>query len=317
MVGYHYRPGLLPRAGPFAVFGFFFLSGFLVSQLLDTTYHQRPGAFVMNRFLRIFPPYWAALLLGLALASLLPEITATVHPKLFTPTPRELARNVFLWGMRTLKSRPVAVAWSLELEVRWYLFLFATSFFPGKVRVGCWLAVIPLCFWFAHGKIQLFYWGMAGSGLCFALGSLHYYGKPRVPRLLSLAALSGAVAFIFSGPPGSVPVTELPYFQEFLCFQALLFLGFGWLLEVKAEDKASSFAAMLSYPIFLMHRFGLVLTLWFGLPLGKPVGVAAALGITLALSLGLHYLTEVPLRGIRTAIRRNTRWYTRRMLLTE
>ena len=93
--------------------------------------------------------------------------------------------------------------------------------------------------------------------------------------------------------------------------------GFGWLLEVRGENRASSAAAALSYPVFLTHRFGLVLALWLGLPLGRPVGIAAAFLFTLVLSVSLHFVSEVPLRGIRTAIRRNTGWYARRRLLTE
>jgi peptidoglycan/LPS O-acetylase OafA/YrhL len=49
--------------GRHAVFGFFCLSGFLMTLLIDGPYKGRPDAFAANRFLRLFPLYWATIAL--------------------------------------------------------------------------------------------------------------------------------------------------------------------------------------------------------------------------------------------------------------
>lgn len=47
--------------GTMAVMAFFVLSGFVIAEALATYYSGRPGAFLVNRFLRIFPPFFLAL----------------------------------------------------------------------------------------------------------------------------------------------------------------------------------------------------------------------------------------------------------------
>lgn len=54
------------RIGTAAVFCFFVLSGFIMSEAAASFYADRPGAFVRNRFLKIFPPFGAALVVSIA-----------------------------------------------------------------------------------------------------------------------------------------------------------------------------------------------------------------------------------------------------------
>src|SRR5271168_1134737 len=51
-------------SGAIAVAAFFAVSGFVVAEALATFYHDRPGAFLANRLLRLGPPYIAALALS-------------------------------------------------------------------------------------------------------------------------------------------------------------------------------------------------------------------------------------------------------------
>jgi peptidoglycan/LPS O-acetylase OafA/YrhL len=55
------------HTGMFAVFGFYVLSGYLITRVLHKTYDFDPVTFWSNRLLRLFPPYALFLATGLLL----------------------------------------------------------------------------------------------------------------------------------------------------------------------------------------------------------------------------------------------------------
>ncbi len=57
--------------GALAVGVFFALSGFIVAEALDSFYAARPGPFLLNRLLRVVPPYLAALAISAATQAVL------------------------------------------------------------------------------------------------------------------------------------------------------------------------------------------------------------------------------------------------------
>jgi peptidoglycan/LPS O-acetylase OafA/YrhL len=56
-----------------AVIGFFCISGYLITRIRLNNYCGRPGAFLFN-FLRIYPQYALAIMLGALMVILLPAI---------------------------------------------------------------------------------------------------------------------------------------------------------------------------------------------------------------------------------------------------
>ena len=93
--------GPVDSVGPYAVFGFYVLSGYLMTAIMRDRYGYTAsgiGRYTANRLLRIYPVYLVALLLSLALVSLLGEATARAyHAQLGLQLPmREVWRNVFL-----------------------------------------------------------------------------------------------------------------------------------------------------------------------------------------------------------------------------
>ena len=59
--------GGMSGLGLVAVFGFFSLSGFLMTLLVNGPYRGRPRAFLLNRFLRLYPLYWGVVSITLIL----------------------------------------------------------------------------------------------------------------------------------------------------------------------------------------------------------------------------------------------------------
>ncbi|MFT5239279.1 MAG: peptidoglycan/LPS O-acetylase OafA/YrhL [Candidatus Promineifilaceae bacterium] len=57
--------GGVPIIGPYAVFGFYILSGYLMTTIMHTRYGYSPVGFLqyaVNRALRIYPAYWVSLI---------------------------------------------------------------------------------------------------------------------------------------------------------------------------------------------------------------------------------------------------------------
>lgn len=68
--------------GNMAVMTFFILSGYVIAEATSLFYRNRAGAFLANRTLRIYPPFFVALFLSVAVHALL---AATSELKFYDP----------------------------------------------------------------------------------------------------------------------------------------------------------------------------------------------------------------------------------------
>src|SRR5262245_39518218 len=90
--------------GPYAVFAFYVLSGYLMTLVLNETYgFSRKGIarYLTNRALRIYPPYLAIALIAAVVILAAPEATQNLNPKL--QIPQSLIgwiRNLAIFGIR-------------------------------------------------------------------------------------------------------------------------------------------------------------------------------------------------------------------------
>jgi peptidoglycan/LPS O-acetylase OafA/YrhL len=135
VVVYHVRPSLVQRSGNaradivdnfgnFGVAVFFLLSGFLLFRPMSDAMlrRERPspvGRFLLRRALRIYPGYWVALVGWAALA---------------TAEARNVTSPLKSFFLLSTDLRGLGVAWTLAIEVRFYVFLAVVA------AVGPWLA---------------------------------------------------------------------------------------------------------------------------------------------------------------------------------
>src|SRR5262245_24764193 len=109
--------------GPYSVFCFYLLSGYLMTLVLAHTYGFSPrgvGRFLGNRVLRIYPPYWAALLFASILYVSIPgTVRATIPWYHLDVTPHDLVRNLTLLRVDHWGGRWIPQSYTLSVEI-WF-----------------------------------------------------------------------------------------------------------------------------------------------------------------------------------------------------
>ena len=308
VLGFHANIPAIPLAGPLAVWCFFLLSGFLVSEILYDTYRHRPGDFLINRFLRIYPIYWVTFLLGIALILFLPEGTRQGVANLYWPESyRQWFWNLTLFGVGTEGFMwTVQPAWSLAVEMKWYLVLFLGSFLPRNLLLAFYalLLTTPAILHFQFGEMYL----ENGAGYCFALGAFAYHLKPRIYPCVQFISLALLPVFLFVTPL----YLDVHIFQynktlvwlHFMIVPLLLFLALPWLSKKSDANRLSEFTGQLSYPLFLSHTyFVYILTVHFDIALYSWALVTWVTVASLVLSILMVFCVERPVARVRVSIR--------------
>ncbi|MFO3796493.1 MAG: acyltransferase family protein [Anaerolineales bacterium] len=176
------------QLGNVAVACFFVLSGYLMYEASQSWYRERPGAFILNRYLRIIPPYLMAALVSIAthfgFAFFLGSVAGidTIPPDAITQKNASAAVLSGLFPFSIFLIKPLGLSdpsydfvrfsWAIFTELLFYWALFA--FMVAR-------SVIP--YRIANASV------LAGALLCSAIGFLFYNGAflNVAPRLVELA----------------------------------------------------------------------------------------------------------------------------------
>lgn len=282
---------------------FFIISGFVIFMTLDRT--RRPLDFVVSRFARLYPAYWAALTLTATVVVLAPAAG-------FAPTAFQVLVNTTMWQSLFLVRDVEGAYWTLYVELCFYVVMFVL-FAAGQLkRIERWLAValgVVWVFWLGqhlHGEFG-WSWRLTATfgrvipeipffviGIClyriqravrvdpsiwFMLAALVTIALQKEP-LDAATALVGvaAFAFIFAG---KAAVLRLPLF---------IWLG------------------TISYSLYLIHNYAgrsLILVL-------QQAGWSANASILLVTALALGTATLLTYLIERPAQRAIRRWHRQR-----
>lgn len=307
VLAYHMNTLQVPLAGPIAVWCFFFISGFLVSNILYEQYAGRPKDFLTNRFLRIYPTYWAALSIGMAL--LLVDADGILKVNKAISLPQDFSgwvTNLLIFNLSE-PPRIVPPAWSLAIELNWYLILFVASFFPKKWVLTFLYAnlVLPFVIYFVLNE-RIY---EPGAGFAFALGSIAYHSKFKAPRLFQHAALT-ALPIVMYVVPVALGFGWLKMAGPGVTFSLigsvlLLFICMPLLTTGNESGRLSSFAGEISYPLFLTHHYAAWFAInWFGVVYYRSWSlVLVTTLISLVLSAVIVKLVDHPIANVRKRIR--------------
>lgn len=299
----HLWGGMIHGPAAYAVWGFFVLSGYLMTLVLGHKYGTDAAgirAYAANRVLRIYPSYVVAVLLGIATIWVLRRLGADpagLNPQFLMPN------GAWNWlavvGMvpwLPQSGLPVPVAGALYVEVWAYALmpLFARSRSAALLgTLGALAANLDLGF--GLDSFVPRYTGFATGLLAFGAGALvcHWRDALRpiawpVPALLAWGA--HCVVWIY-----------YPYWPWTYGMYASVLLS-AWVVASLAECRtgaADGWLGDLSYPVYLLHTMA---GAWF-LPVfgpGRSFGFfCAAFAVTLGLSLAMVAWLEIPLRRLK------------------
>jgi peptidoglycan/LPS O-acetylase OafA/YrhL len=290
------------RHGHYGVNLFFIISGFVIFMTLQRT--SRPMDFVVSRFSRLFPAYWAAIALTFAITHLLglPQKLVTLR--------EAFANMIMLHGLFRIPHVD-GVYWTLEVELLFYAGMFLL-YLSGRLH-----------------QIERFLIALLGLRIAYAL--LERYAGISLPwtiyRLLILQYLPwfgiGIALYMRVHPTGDADRKKSNLIL--LASVATLFVAeslvlgtlscvLGACVYLAATGQLSIlrhpllvWLGTISYPLYLLHEnIGWSIELR-ALDVGLPFAVAAsgALLLTLAMSHLLSRTVEQPaMRWIRGQWRR-------------
>ncbi|MBF0462032.1 MAG: acyltransferase [Magnetococcales bacterium] len=312
---------LYPLAvGSNAVLVFFVLSGFIIVEASHFFYQERPVAFLLNRLLRVVPPFVVAISLSIVLHGVCWQVAGTLQSiegegltaAVFALP--DLLKNYlsFLPSTKAVGLLPdysfLPYVWAIRIELLFYGVVFASGLLYRLTRSGV-----------AHG----FCLGVAGvGGLAvagfflskapgyapyFVFGAALFYvrlGKKKAYGLL-LPAIPMMVWHFWHThiPTGDAPAyaANLPA-QMAILVVLLVLTVFLSHYEGQYGQKWDRFLGELSYPLYLNHFVvGILARNLFSRTI---TCFLIALVASFCLSVVLYYLVDRPLKQIRNKVRR-------------
>ncbi|MDB5423642.1 MAG: hypothetical protein JWQ29_1058 [Phenylobacterium sp.] len=233
------------EVGRLAVLLFFFLSGYWTVRIWKEKFGSAATPrFYAARYLRIAPLYLLVMFAGAFLRHI------PIHPE-----------NLLLFGVATTRHDPTGVAWSLDIELQFYLLvpLIAAWMTHSRawVTIGIALAIGAAGVWLSqtYGVVTI-----ARYLPAFVLGSLTFVKAWRpsarsaylsLAAFLAMTAVTGVIGFLDKTVPD-------PFDEDIWAFFWMLPLlpYVAHSLTVKSTKLDRHFGN-LSYPLYLVH-FGVI-----------------------------------------------------------
>jgi peptidoglycan/LPS O-acetylase OafA/YrhL len=320
--------GGVSTIGGYAVFGFYILSGYLMTFIMQQNYGYSRGGrarYALNRFLRIYPIYWLSCILTLLLLLLLGSRWVTgFHSSMYLPTnAAAILRNFFLFFPGREIPRLTPPSWALTVELFYYIAI-GLGLSKNKTLVKVWFAlsiIYTLAILLLKLGWVLRYFTISAASLPFATGALIYHYretlKPLRDRLLGwrgTPALLFALILVNWGIGyrlGTLKHTSF-YLNYLICALMVLTLWDKQKLP-GISRRLDQVLGELSYPIYLIHYQAGLLVLFLlsclGYNLGRPSLTLALLSLPVIFLFAwlLTVLTERPLERIRTRVKAKNR----------
>ena len=309
--------GIFNRTSPatVAVYGFFGISGYLIAG--SATRHHA-GRYLWQRFLRIFPGFWVALLvtsLGFGLIGWLSQPHAVGYFDISTNTPFGFDYNNWLLDIRQLDIFHTGwngSLWTLYYEFLCYLTLLSLGL-VGLLRhrvgalvvaAGFWLtclAITAIPSWRANFNVFGNWQEMSYLKFCavFMVGAVIYLYKEKVPDSgwLALAGGVGFAASLWLPREGLPPAYAFTYSVLLAPLVAYPLLWLGAHLpfqKIGARNDYSYGVYVYAFPVTVL------LTIWGANRWGYvPFAILCILG-TIPLAVGSWWLIERRAMALRT-----------------
>lgn len=299
----HLWDDMLHGYAAYAVWAFFVLSGFLMTLVLTTRYgFDGVGlrAYAFNRFMRIFPLYWIAVLAGVATlwwaaqrGIELRQINGEFH---WPQTTEHWLHVVSLFPGFAHSGLPVPVSNALAIEVGFYMLLP----FMARSRSTAWLALLlGVILNLKLGiKVESFperYATFLPCMLPFAAGALACHYRQALSRFTM--PVGSVLAWLLHGLVWLV-VSSWPWTLG-LYVSVVLSVWMVVSLHKQPPSRTDRLLGDMSYPVYLIHT---TVAAWFLCPCGfsRPLDFfLKAFVATLLLSWLIVMLIDRPLAKLK------------------
>ena len=268
--------------GSVAVLVFFALSGFVITEAVDSVYRQRPGPFLANRLLRIVPHF----ILAVALAMLAHEVfrlaggTRLWRSQTSFPDDAFDVRNVLLnflellpLGKRMIQYHFLTITWAIRVEMAFYVAIFLCIVIGrrlpwprGFAFVGSILALLLLpSVWLAVHRLGL---EMLMYTPYFVFGSALYFAaaRSRIGCVIALMCVPVMLWQFIEDQVRIVPLQGIPLslagnlIALLILMTVMTGLAFAPITRGRGIDRL---LGNLTYPLYLYHEVVLIVILTF------------------------------------------------------
>ena len=266
----------------YAVFAFYIISGFLMTLIINEHYGfsvRGFKSFWANRFLRLYPAYYAACLVSLLVITLIPEDFVTaLNSKLIPPdSPFEIITNISIVGLEQKQNQSSLVppAWALSIEIVYY---FLISIWAGRSKInaiiflGIGLLYLLAVYSIADSDWWYRYFFVGAASLPFAVGVNIYFQMDRLRRIIRYFTWTGTAVFSVAAYLLCFIAAFLLGHQKTLFFylniiSSSLLLTVLWNAPKSRLKRIDVFFGDLSYPTYLIHwQVGIAVSYLTGLP---------------------------------------------------
>jgi peptidoglycan/LPS O-acetylase OafA/YrhL len=301
-------------AGPYAVFSFWALSGYLMALVLDRTYGFSAGGvgrYLANRALRIYPPYLVTLALALPLVAAFSGLARSVSTMRVPVDSLAWLQNLAIFTThfdRAHAAGPVPPIWSVDIELWFYLAM------PLVARRRRWIAVwfgasVAWASWaMATGQpFPLRYSNLAAASLPYSAGAFCYAFREPASRLFA-ARWHRPLSLALFGANAVHPVWPFRW-SLYLSLAATLYVIAVW-GPVRRASVPARWARLdarlgdLSYPVFLCHWPVALVVLALGGAHGKGAALFfLSLPLVNACAWAIHGGVETQVARLRDRVR--------------
>ena len=252
--------------GVCAVFGFYLLSGYLMTLVLNETYSFNARSFFINRIIKLYPPYFIVAGLTLVAINLLPG-AAQFHSA-WTISTRwlDIAGNTLIFPFEAYDRsfRLVPPSWSLAVELINYALLFAVVARSSAISGCTFLAALAF---HVHSLWQGDAWTVRyapfyAALLPFSLGAIIYFQRAVIARLSrpKLEAITIGLALTWTAnllAGGFLGGLAGPHFNTVFYVNLLTLGGLVAALThpvfATVGNTVTRRLGDLAYPVFLTH----------------------------------------------------------------
>lgn len=320
--------GGIPAAGGYAVFGFYCLSGYLMTLIMQTNYGYTANGitkYAVNRFLRIYPIYWFSILVSIALILQLGnDFTSSFHPVMYMPTDfSDAMKNLLLIFPFMDTPRLTPPAWALTVEIFFYI-LIGFGISKNKRITLAWFIVSVIYHVGAlilQVAVEYRYFTVFAASLPFSTGALIFHYRQRfadavkhfsgaaysqLPVLAFTAVLANCLLAILSGYADGI----FFYSNYLLCALMVVVLYDRKTLPFITR-RFDDWMGELSYPTYLIHfQVGILVVLLYsaaGIELTRPSMMLMAVSVPAVLVCAwvISVCLDRPIETIRAKVKQS------------